>query len=484
MTNQALLLRWFPLLLFAGMALISFLGHFNGLYGQDGHEYLRQSQAIFDRWNQGIITPATVGDAEFVKGYPLAGALLRYLVSDPILALQVVSWLAFAAAAFLLERILGLLAHGSRADSRLAFVGIGFVMAPAFLRSGLTVMSDALGLALALAAFYFGLRWIENERSRDTVYAAFFIALTVSVRIGLAGLMLPLAFVIGWFLMLRGKWRWLAAAVVAGIIGLLPYFWLKTDLLSQPLQHSLLQHWSPVNLFHRTFQNGNGFSQYYLPNILYLAFPLVHPGFCILLPGLFLLAKKTDLVLPAKKTIVICLAPYLLLLGGLPHQNLRYLLPVYTLLLLLLFPAWDRMYCYGFYFFKRLTWFILGAAVLLQVCFSLWILSPTVARNRLETTIATEIRGLLPAEAVVYSFDLDIALQSYLPDVEFRNLLERRYGDFPAGTYVLFNEPKLRRQWAEQNPMLNWGDLAQNYALETLKVLPEGWELYRIKGRK
>lgn len=83
------------------MALISLLGHFNGLYGQDGHEYLRQSQAIFDRWNQGMITPATVGDAEFVKGYPLAGALLRYLVSDPILALQVVSWLAFAAAAFL-----------------------------------------------------------------------------------------------------------------------------------------------------------------------------------------------------------------------------------------------------------------------------------------------------------------------------------------------------------------------------------------------
>ena len=84
----------------------------------------------------------------------MAGALLRYLVSDPILALQVVSWLAFAAAAFLLERILGLLAHGSRADSRLTFVGIGFVMAPAFLRSGLTVMSDALGLALALLFAY------------------------------------------------------------------------------------------------------------------------------------------------------------------------------------------------------------------------------------------------------------------------------------------------------------------------------------------
>ena len=484
MTSQAYLLRCLPLLLFTGLALFSFLAHFNGLYGQDGHEYLRQSKALFNYWNTGVLIPGTLGDAEFAKGYPLAGALLNFLLQDPILAMQMVSCLSFAVSAWLLERILAMLAHGSRADSRWMFVGLGLVLAPIFMRSGLTVMSDALGLALALAAFFFGLRWIENERRSDTVWAAFFIGCAVSVRVGLAGLMIPLALVIGWFLLERGKWRWMILAFLAGIVVLSPHFYLKADVLTQPFQHSMMQHWSVANFFQRSFQNENGLAQYLLPNGLYLAFPLVHPGFCLLLPGLLLLAKKTDVALPAKKAIIICLMAYLLLLGGLPHQNLRFLLPTYALLLLLLFPAWDRMYCYGFYFFKRLTWSILGGTFLLQLLAIGWILYPTISRNHLEQSVAQDIRASVSSGATVFGFDLDIAMHSYLPDVQFLNLWERRYENFPEGSYVLFNEPALRRQWDGQNPMLNWDSLQENYVLDTVKSLPEGWMLYLVAGKK
>jgi hypothetical protein len=341
-------------------------------------------------------------------------------------------------------------------------------------------MSDALGLALALAAFLYALRWVERERGRDAVWAAFAMALAVSVRVGLAGLMLPLALVVGWYLLERRQWGWMLAAFLAGVVVLLPHYWLKSDVLSAPFQHSMFQKWSLANFFSRSFSNENGLVQYPLPNILYLGFPLLHPGFCLLLPGLFLLAKKTDLTLPAKKALLLCLGCYLLLIGGLPHQNLRYLLPAYALFLPLLFPAWDRLYCYGLYFFKRLTWGILGVTVAVQLGFSTWILWPTIKRNHMERSISEEIRTMLPVNATVYAFDLDIALQSYLPDVHFINLWYKRYDDFQKGSYVLFNEPALRRQWEGQNPMLNWDFLQANYKLERVKVLPEGWGLFLV----
>ena len=459
---------------------MSSLLHFNGLYGQDGHEYLRQSEAVFDQWTHGSIAQSSLSDQEFAKGYPWAGALLRLLLCDPIWSLQVVSWISYALAAWLLDRILTLLSHGSRSDSRWVFVGLGLVCAPVFFRSGLTVMSDALGVALVLAAVFFSLRWIENERASDTVWAAACMALAVGVRVGLAGLMIPLALATGWFLMERRQWLWMSAALLVGVLLSTPHFLIERSVIQQPFQHSMLQHWSLTNFFQRSFINENGHVQYWLPNALYLLYPLAHPGFCLILPGLFLLVKKTDIALPAKKTLLFCLAIYLFLLGGLPHQNLRFLLPAYALVLLLIFPAWDRMYCYGFYFFKRVTWAVLGVTFFLQLFCTARIMAPTIARNRLETAIAWKLRQVLPPDAILFGFDVDIALRSYLSGVRFLSLWERRYEDFPAGSYIIFNEPALSRQWEGQNPMLNWTYARTQYELKTISMLPEGWVLYQV----
>ncbi len=105
MTANAPLLRFLPFLIFSGLVLVSILLNFNGLYGQDAHEYLRQSKAFFALWNHGVVSPAAIGDTEFASGYPVTGTLMRYMVRDPIIAMQVVSWVSFVAAAWLLERI-------------------------------------------------------------------------------------------------------------------------------------------------------------------------------------------------------------------------------------------------------------------------------------------------------------------------------------------------------------------------------------------
>jgi len=453
---------------------------FNGLYGQDAHDYLRQSRVFFDRMHGLAVPPSGLGEAELAGGYPLAGALLRWLVPDAIQALQMVSWLSAGLAVWFFYQNLRLLTPGAHAKSRVVFTALALMLAPYFVRAGITSMSDMLGLTLALSAVWWGLRVVYSYRTKDAAVAAILIALAITTRFGLVALLAPLAGAMLLMLWRHRNFGGIAVMVLAGVLAFLPHFWIKMHGLQDFFHHSMGRKWSLLHLFEHTFTNENGTVHYLLPNIGYLLFPLCHPGFCLLLPGLLLLAKKTDVVLPSKKVLIACLACYLLLLGGLPHQNLRFLLPAYSILLLLFFPAWDRMFAYGFYFFKRLTWAILAAVLVVQIICNVKIIAPTLARYRLEVEIARDIRTVLPPNAVVYAFDLDVAMRSYLPDVQWKNMWIERYVTFAPGSYVLFNEPLLRPQWEGQNPMTNWDHINQTHQLELIHTLPDGWGIYRM----
>ncbi|MCC6461840.1 MAG: hypothetical protein IT260_15300 [Saprospiraceae bacterium] len=470
----------FFLLLAGGSALL----HFNGLYGQDAYEYLRQSQVIVDRWAGMPLPVGHTGDVEIAGGYPLAGALLRWLGVPGVLALQLVSWMAAAAAVWLFGLILQVLSPGARQESRWVFGVVSLALAPAFVRAGFTVMSDALGVALALGALFFAFRLIELERWRAAPAFVLLAALAVTTRYALVVLLLLPALAVALELWRARQWRWLAAALAAGLSVLWLLWWLKSGAPKSPLTHSLLQDWSLWNLFQRCFTQASGSVCYTLPNLAYLFFPLMHPAFCLTLPALFLLAKRTDAVLYSKRLLLLSLGVYLLFIGGLSHQNLRYLLPAYALLLLLFFPAWDRFFAYGFYFFKRLAYALIGLTVVGQVFFSIYFLKPVLARHQLENEVAASLARRLPPEAIVYAMDLDIALQHYLPEVEWRSIWARSYDTFPSGSFILFNEAKLTKQWAGQNPMLNWEHARQHFVLQDVLELPEGWTLYRVDKPK
>jgi len=466
------------------LAGLSYLLDFNGLYGQDGYEYLRQSQVSFSRLNGLPVPPGGIGDAEIAGGYPLMGALFQFAGLNALRALQLVSWLSAALALWLFELNLRVLSPGARVESRWVFGVLALALAPFFLRAGLTIMSDGFGLVLALAALFFALRVIELERHRDVVYFAVFTALAITTRYALVALLALPALALVLELWHARRFRWLATAAMAGIGAFLPLWWMKMGAPQSPLAHSLLRDWSLLHLFQATFTQASGTVSYRLPNLFYLFYPLAHPGFCLTLPALFLLARRTDAALYSKRLLLLSMLLYLFFLGGLSHQNTRYLLPAYTLLLLLFFPAWDRFFAYGLYFFKRLTYALLGLTLLCQLFFAAWTLKPTLARNHLEQQISEILENSLPPGADVYAFDLDIALQAYLPGIRFHNLFMRRYDSFPTGSFILFNEPKLRDQWAGQNPMLNWEHAQTHFELQAYQSLPDGWTLYRVINSK
>ena len=475
-------LRYLPILVVAGIVFLSKILSFNGLYGQDAHQYLHLSQAYAGLFDGGSYFPAGRGDAEFAVGYPLAAALLSLSGLGSLTALQIVTWLSAGLAAFFFDRCLQVLSPGARPESRWVFIGLGLLLAPCFLRAGLTVMSDALGLALVLAALSKGLKILETGRIQMAVWSVFFAGLAVITRFSLAALLAPFTAVLVFYLWQNRKWALAVLSVMAGGLAVLPHFWVKANVLQGVFEHSLLQEWSPLNYFQASFSDMNGTVHYSLPNILYLLFPLMHPGFCLPLPGLLLLAKRTDIHLLSKKVLAACGGIYLLFLGGIPHQNLRYLLPAYAILLLLLFPAWDRMFAYGLYFFKRLTYAVICLTLVIQIAGATWMLAPVLARNRLETAIAGELRNTLPPGALLFAFDLDVALRNYLPDIRITNLWEKRYTDYPRGSFILFNEPLLRPQWQGRNPILNWDDANTRYRLREIRTLQGNWKLYEVKG--
>ena len=365
-------LPWFPLLLFTGLLLLSYAFNLNGWWGTERLEYLRVSKSILDHWQGGESGVLVAG--EYNRIYAFLGATLQYFSVAPNVALQVISWLSYSVSGLLMERLLSMLAQGSRSESRLSFVILVWVLAPVVVGTGLSVGGAALEMVTILAAFFYGLRWVEQERASDTIWMVLFTTLSAMMRPALVGLVLPLVLVSGWGLVARRKWRWLVAAVLSEAVLVTMVGCLHEQFMAPINASVLFQQWSPIHFFQRSFSTGNGVVGYLLPNVLFLFSLIIHPWYFLLLPGLLLLVKRTDFILPAKKTVLLCLSTYFMVLGGLPQQQVVALLPAYAMVLWLLFPAWDRLYCYGLYFVRKPTGLLLGFMLLMQLFFNIWVL--------------------------------------------------------------------------------------------------------------
>jgi len=278
------------------------------------------------------------------------------------------SLLSAAAVLWLFELNIRVLSPGAYTKSRWTYGILAMLFSPCFLwaMAGLEGARTPASLAFALAALFFSLRALEQERSRDAPVFAIFSALAIFLWIDLAALLVLPAVALLLELGRRRQWAWATSVVLLffAVFGVMCYL----NNWSRP-PAPIWQDWSVFNFFKSTFVGGGQTVSYTLPNIAYVFFPLVHPGFCLMLPALFLLFKKTDIRLYSKRILALSLLIFLVYQGGLPLQNVANLLPGYLILLLLLFPAWDRFFAYGLYFYPRLAYALMTLAVVCQILF-------------------------------------------------------------------------------------------------------------------
>lgn len=460
------------LLPLAAFLLIRYGLVFNGLYGQDAHEYYRYGKAMYEFFRGG----EHPGAFFWPVIYPGAGAALACLLRDPLLALQGISVLAFAGTAGLLYSLLQHL-HRAKNMHALLFVVLFFSLSPLCLNAAHVVMSDMLAAFLVMLAVYSLLR-LENHFSLFwLLLCAFSAAAACSTRYAAVVLLFPAGLRVLYLGYTHKAWGALLSALLLACLVLVPHFLLKEEKWSQFLQSDIFLGWHPLNLFRRRMESPSGMFSYPLPNLLYTFYHAYHPGY--LFVGALLVAgvQKQDFASALSKTLLACVLLYALFIAGIPLQNKRFLLISFPMLLMLLYPSFQRLWQR----FVRGKGRILvpGALVAVQLFIFLQVFKPLYRFNQLQESVATALHSR--PERVVYAFALDPAIRSYGIPQEVRNLWTEAYTDFEPGALVLFNEPLLAEQWKGRNPMINWEKLRRQHRLDTLRHWEGGWTLYRIE---
>lgn len=390
---------WLSVLLFLCIALLTCrLFGFNGLYGQDSHEYLRYAMAIKLYLNGG----PDAGNFLWPVVYPLVVALLSFLAPIKI-CLQVVSIFSVAVCYLYFGKSLNLLYPKGTQRQRLAFVCL--LCSPFFLRTSVLAMSDMLCCAL-LSAFYFHLIKVEKYHNKKSLIIAVALAIVVvQVRYAAIILLLPIIPII--IKNIRQHHTIILAIFAAFIISLSPSFFLRPELNTGFIHHPWLINWSPMNLLKQDFNKLDGTLHYTFPNIIYVFALFVHPGFCFFLPIMcYFMWKIIPNISPWWNASILI---YLFFLGGIPFQNLRFLLLVFPLILLVIYSrfevAFNHLKNRTARLFLRLGVFLLQAGCAYRAIRSFY------SFQQEELMISKALNEMPTSTA--YTFALDGALRTY-----------------------------------------------------------------------
>jgi hypothetical protein len=171
----------FPSLITAVVLLVALLFivvvfHFNGLYGQDAHEYLRLNRALSDYFKSAI----PLSHSYFSILYPLTGYVLSLSGMNDTWAMQLVSMLALVASFFYLRKLLQLVYPTEKYSGW--WVLCFFIFSPYVLRFGLLSMSDMLCLFFLIAACYHALSYFKSGNRRDIMLSVFLCSSAISTR--------------------------------------------------------------------------------------------------------------------------------------------------------------------------------------------------------------------------------------------------------------------------------------------------------------
>ncbi len=436
------------------MGIWSRLYGFDGMYGQDAYNYLRQLKA-FPRYSQPEFWPI---------GFAFLSQPFRLLPGGDFFALQGCSLVAWGCIACLLWQY----SKSKGFDRRFGFFWLlAWMCSPLWLRSALLSMSDAaacLGIALVLFCLSSSIpeRWLW--------VAVVGTVMAVLTRYASVVVLSP-----AWlWLLYRGivqkRWSWLhAATCIAGCLTVILHF-LFFSSLDGSIHHPWLEQWDLRHAFSRTFDHQDGRMTYTLPNALHIVLGSLHPGFGVGF-SVWILFVPADQRSSCWKIVLVMAISYSIFLMGVPYQNLRFMLPLSLLLYFLGFPGF--VYVVGrFPRWAGLAW--LFFLPLLAVPRSL---QPFLERQKFEQTLAKRMRFY--AGATLYTFDVDGALNARGFSGRIINLWDGPVHRFQDRALVLYHPTLFQRQWSSAWPEKNFHNVCL-LGLDTLENLPLGWRLYRI----
>ncbi|MBK8340725.1 MAG: glycosyltransferase family 39 protein [Flavobacteriales bacterium] len=444
---------------------------YQGLNGQDAHDYLRIAKA-WAAWGQGGTRPVM---AEHPHGYPMLGAAIGKVFGSELWGLRILS----AAGLVLLLVVFHNLLYRAFPEARWIgpFLLLGFAVAPFLLRYALVVMSDVPAIALLALSFHATVRWIAQHRAMWLLVAVCAAALAVCMRLAAVPMVLLLA--VAW---VQGgsegrvvRWRIAIAALAVG--GLVLWWALPLQRIQAAIAGSPLAEWSLLNLFRREQVSDDGVLRYAVPNIAYVLGVAVHPGFLPMGPLLLPFLRRRDLYPAHARLALVLLAGYLLFIAGMPFQNDRVLLMAQPFALVLLFPTFERAMDFLLAKGIRAGWVVMVLALVQSGLFVRAIL-PFMHQAQVERELADRIADLRAPR--IYTHGMGAALHTWCPGTPVTELWYKEIDRFEAGAIILVRPANLTAQWTGLPPAVNW-QRAQAQGVETLAHHPDGWVICRVR---
>jgi Dolichyl-phosphate-mannose-protein mannosyltransferase len=466
--NSRRLLIFLPVILFI---LIRFIAGFNGLYGQDSHEYYRYSRAILNYFKTGN----SPGDYFWPVYYPILGAIMGLVINN-LLSLQLISILSLSGSLLLLYKILD--QSFEKKNHITIYLIIVFFLSPYVFRNSVVVMSDMLTVFCITASFYFFIEYLKIGRLNQIILFSIFSLLAVLTRYAAAVIVFIPSVIILIEIVKKKKFTHLLTAVLITITVAIPHILIRKTNSTEFLGHVWLQRWSVLNFFRKDFVTPDGTEHFRLTNLINAFSNIYYPTYLVF--GILLLPflRKKFSKIKSWSVSLVVITVYALFLAGIPYQNQRFFLLSSPFVVILLFPAFQNAMSL-FNNKKHLKYLILSLMVIAQLFFCIYFFSSAYNRNILEKKVAKFVNE--DTHQNVYTFDVDVSFMSYGVNKNVINMWKERSDKFRNNSIVIFNEEKFQVQWAGMNPMLNWQKIKSNYHLNELRDFGNGWKAYEMR---
>ena len=317
--------------------------------------------------------------------YPLISSVFGLLLNSK-LVLVLISFLSFLGIIILIRRVLRVLFANIENENTLnLFVFITLVLSPYFFRASLVGMSDMLACFFVVASFYGLLNYNSLKLTKWAIWTAGFAIAAVMTRYVSALLILPMAIQFIYALLKNRNWKALFISIlVVGII-VLPHLIIRGAGSMAFLSHSFLTSWSPSNFFQSQFATSEGTMSHAYPNFLIGLSPFFHPGYLLIGLGCLIFVRFKNLS-KSQWYLVAMIVLYLVFVGGMSVQNMRFFIIVFPFCTMLFYPAFIRGKE------KLPKWlFMLGfaSAMLIQVGYFSLSFSKFQVHHQLEKAVAT-----------------------------------------------------------------------------------------------
>jgi hypothetical protein len=440
--------------------------NFNGLYGQDAHEYYRYSLALAN-----FLTGGPEPGAFFWPViYPAAGALLSIVFPD-ILSLQILSLLSGAWTYINFCRILNLMYPKGTMRQRYTFLYL--FCSPFFIRAFSIGMSDILAMAFLTASWLKYLEWNSRKEMHLLLISICFGLFAVQTRYVSIILLIPI--IPGILTTIKERTTNSLIILFGIIIAITPSIIFRSIDIESIISHPWISTWNPLNIFNCKFETLEGTFNYTFPNIAYVLAVIFHPGF--MFTGIILVLYNLKNNFLKFKWWVITLIIYLIFLAGIPFQNLRFLLLGFPIVLILFYQGYEDMM--RKVIFKRYKIILFISFILIQFVLAIRAIEPLYIYQQEEIAISNEIKKY--PNSTIYCFGINGALKTYDVTQDVINLWNVSNPLLPSGALFLYNQVRFEKQYKITPPGKIYQKMRGQGRLMYIKTLPNGWQLYRIR---